>query len=55
MACRIEQENIELREKLRLSEKKQSEQLNKIYELLTENKNGTDTIKQNSTNNFSGS
>ncbi len=47
MACKTEQENIELRKKVDLLEKKIADLTNTIYNLMTEKNNGTDTNKQN--------
>ena len=48
MACKTEQENIELREERNELLNKVAFLTNKIYEILSEKKNGTGTNKQNS-------
>ena len=47
MTCKVEQDNIELRRKIKRMEQKQADHIQKIHELLTESKNGTGTNKQN--------
>ena len=49
MTCKVEQENIELKEEIRLLKEKQAFHITKIYELLTEKQNGTNTNEQSPT------